>query len=233
MVLLFQRSGFRGPGDVGGDAGPIRAADGEAAHEGAGDIRTDDGTRLGALVCSSAGLHLRKLRTRPPRRREAELMGWKRDVEDLGMFLAAVLIVFMMFMGCGIQLDPARILPAPDRADEAVAIVLKSYLSKGHGMPPITWYSPDDTESCAGVTAPDGSCVYGWEINGWWFDSGHIVVTVYPDLTKTWQVLAHEIAHWRFGVDGHPVWTFGDFDHTGVDGGPVGAADAELLGAGL
>jgi hypothetical protein len=178
-------------------------------------------------------MQLRQLHTRSPYGRgDAELMGWKRDIEDLGLFLAAIIVVLMMFVGCGIQLDPARILPPPPRAAEATSVVLAFYHANGNGMPPITWYSTEPDGPCAGsFTAPDGSCVDGLEVNGWGGElgnSGRIVVGVYPDLARSWIILAHEIAHWRYDADGHPAAVFGDFDHTGIDGGAAGDAESAL-----
>jgi hypothetical protein len=62
-------------------------------------------------------LHLPNLRTRPPRRREAKLMGWKRDIEDLVMFGLALAVVFAMFLGCG----DSSVSAAPARLDAADA----------------------------------------------------------------------------------------------------------------
>ena len=158
------------------------------------------------------------------------LMGWKRDIEDLVVFGLALAVVFAMFLGCGIQLDPARLVAAPPGSSEAISVVLASYHTNGNGMPPIAWYSPEPDGPCSGAfSAPsDGTCVAGFEIDGSWGRSGHIVVMVYPDLHQSWIILAHEIAHWRYDVDGHPAAVFGDFDHTGVDGGSAGIADAAL-----
>lgn len=147
-------------------------------------------------------------------------------MEDLGLFLAACLVVFMMFLGCGYPIDQERVVAAPPGASEATQAILTSYRSNGRDMPPVTWYSPEASGPCVGTfTNPKGDCASGlqWGGFGSWH-SGHIIVEVFPDLRITWDVLAHEIAHWRFDVDGHPAYVFGDYLTTGVDGAVVAKA---------
>ncbi len=147
------------------------------------------------------------------------------------------LVLIGMLVGCGkLEIDQRLVVPAPVSAPEAIRVVLASYGSNGSGVPPITWYRPDDQGPCAGfgfVDPQDGTCVLGLEDDALhvFADSGEIVVMVSPDLHKSYVVLAHELAHWRWGGDfgeGHPAPIFGDYATTGVYGGAAGRAIAKL-----
>jgi hypothetical protein len=47
-------------------------------------------------------------------------MGWKRDIEDLGLFLAAIIVVLMMFIGCGDGDGRAATIASIEAADGSV-----------------------------------------------------------------------------------------------------------------
>lgn len=133
------------------------------------------------------------------------------------------------------DIDPAKIVPAPGHTGEALRVIFKTYAMDGEGLPPVTWYRPDVDGKCPGrfEDASDGACVAGLEnsaepLLGY---SGHIIVLRYDsDIAFSWNLLAHEIAHWRYGYDddGHPPAVFGSYATTGVDGAIVGRADAAL-----
>ncbi len=100
--------------------------------------------------------------------------------------MCRVLAAVLFLASCGYQPDPDKIVPAPESADEATAMVVKAFAISG--VPDIFWYQPDDR--CApGITDPYGGCDLGFRIGD------VIVLSTQGGATLHDVSLAHELGH--------------------------------------
>jgi hypothetical protein len=129
--------------------------------------------------------------------------------------------------GCGLELDEARILPAPVGAQRAVDAVRAVYGPPAMETPQIVWYAFSDDPGCPGVRA-HGECLDGFTREHFLWMDGFTVVLWGDGMTFAGSSLAHELAHvrWRGVSPEHPVSIFGE---DGYGGGVVGKAVQRLV----
>lgn len=151
----------------------------------------------------------------------------------LGTVIAAAMMLFVAacLVGCeltvdprhilDLQIDPARVIPAPEGAAEAEALLMQ-HLGPGPAYP-VVWYSPGPDDVRDGITQPDSP-----------LSDGLTIVVYRPGQAIHETALAHERLHWRNPGHGHPAALFGDdYAATGIDGGYAKFLADELERAGL
>jgi len=95
-------------------------------------------------------------------------------------------VLLLAAVGCGYHPDQAKVVPAPERADEATALVVKAF-AISH-PPAVYWYAPDD--GChPGITDPEGECVFGFRVD----DTA--VLSTQNGVPMSQTALAHELGH--------------------------------------
>ncbi len=139
--------------------------------------------------------------------------------------------IALAFVGCGsLQVDPAKVVDAPDRAGEAIQMVADLYGMTS--LPMVYWYGRQlDCLDGLGYHNQDGQCRSGEELGG------VIAVALPPDtlISGTKDIfgcalLTHEMAHaaseqaGQDGCDNHDCRWFK---------GPCQAATAMLVEMGL
>jgi len=142
----------------------------------------------------------------------------------------------LLLGACGYEVDQSKVVPAPDGADEATAIVMDA-LTLSY-RPDTYWYAPDDCGAGA-IHDPAGDCVFGFRIDE------TVVLSTQDGAHLHETALAHEYGHLasleRDGNSDHchqrryfldPGITNPDCKITPDDIGLIGAANRALAAAG-
>ncbi len=115
-------------------------------------------------------------------------------MNTMRMFGAAVVLVAMTAIGCGsLEVDMAKVVPAPERADEAIEVVSQFYGL--HGRPTVFWYGGRGIDCLTqggqrGFTGQAGNCVGGEQQDG-----TIILSDLGGDAQISWTSLSHELGH--------------------------------------
>lgn len=145
------------------------------------------------------------------------------------MRLAVAAMAAAILSGCGLgelEPDPELLIEGPPRAGDAQALVMQRY---GMSHAKIWWYGPRAI-TCKGwgFVAPDGVCSDG--VTG---ENGSIVLWNGASAVHE-TALTHELAHQRFGDDGHAnpgIWGTHGSDYE--PGTLVGDTNAALAADGM
>lgn len=135
------------------------------------------------------------------------------------------LLAMTWLVGCAeLDVDMSKVVSPPDDIDKANAIISEVYGSTS--MPSqIFWYGMEFA-NCEGTES--GETIYGWRTHeGCLFGlqlGDRMILMMGPHIYQS--ALAHERAHYRWDLDGHPKLIFGP-------GGPVDQANAALAAAGM
>lgn len=96
----------------------------------------------------------------------------------------AIASFLVLMAGCS-AVDPAKVVPAPARADEAIASIVQFFSMR---RPSVYWYAPDDCGAGA-IHDTAGGCVFGFRVDD------EVILSTQNGVPLHETALAHEFGH--------------------------------------